>query len=473
MLIRDAQMDGEHRDLRIDAGLIAEMAPQITARAGEEIVDARGMALLPGLHDHHIHLLSLAASLQSVRCGPPHVETEADLRQALQQAEVTGNASGSDWIRGTGYFESVAGPLDRTVLDRLAPDRPVRIQHRSGVAWFLNSRAIEALGLDRSGQLDTPPGAERGADGRATGRLFRLDDWLREALPPRLSIDLAPASRLLARFGVTGVTDATPTNGPSEAAFFEDAQSTGALSQHILLMGDRSLETTSPRGRIDIGAHKIMLDDASLPELSDLTQRIRGAHDAGRAVAIHTVTRSEILFALAALETAGPLEGDRLEHASVSPPEAVETVRRLGLRIVTQPHFVAERGDAYLREVDAIDQDLLYRLADWHHQAVELGGGTDAPFGEPDPWRAMQAAVDRQTASGASLGRSQALTPEQALALFLGEPDHPGGTPRRIMPGGPADLCLLDRTWERAREQLSAVQVRLTLIAGKTVWRAP
>ena len=35
-----------------------------------------------------------------------------------------------EWLRGTGYHESVAGELDRHALDRWVPARPVRVQHR-------------------------------------------------------------------------------------------------------------------------------------------------------------------------------------------------------------------------------------------------------------------------------------------------------------------------------------------------------
>ena len=58
------------------------------------------------------------------------------------------------------------------------PACPVRVQHRTGAMWVLNSAALAATGL---ADLDDP-GVERDADGRATGRLYRLDDVLRARL---------------------------------------------------------------------------------------------------------------------------------------------------------------------------------------------------------------------------------------------------------------------------------------------------
>ena len=123
MLIRAAELlSGEIVDLRIEAGQIAAIGT-LSARADEPVIEAGGGLLLPGLHDHHIHLPALAASLESVSCGPPQVFDEADLRAALQ-------APGEGWLRGTGYHESVAGMLTAAQLDRINADRPYWLRHR-------------------------------------------------------------------------------------------------------------------------------------------------------------------------------------------------------------------------------------------------------------------------------------------------------------------------------------------------------
>src|SRR4030095_6310803 len=75
---------------------------------------------------------------------------------------------------------------------------------------------------------------------------------------------------------------------------------------------------------------------------------------------------------------------------------------------------------------------------------IAVAAGTDAPFGNPDPWAAMRAAVHRRTRAGAGLREGERIAPRPALALFLGHPDRPG-TRRRVAPGAPADLCVLDR----------------------------
>src|SRR4030095_13507530 len=110
-------------------------------------------------------------------------------------AALAGATPRHGWIRGTSYHESVAGPLARVELDALAPDRPTRGQHRSGRGWFLDSRAIEALGLDAG--VDGP-GVARDARGRATGVVHGADAWLRARLPDAALPDLAPVGAPLA-----------------------------------------------------------------------------------------------------------------------------------------------------------------------------------------------------------------------------------------------------------------------------------
>lgn len=145
-------------------------------------------------------------------------------------------------------------------------------------------------------------------------------------------------------------------------------------------------------------------------------------------------------------------------------------LREAGATVVTQPNFVAERGDRYLAEVPPSDHPYLYRCRGFLDAGVPLGGGTDAPFGEADPWIAIRAAVTRETADGAALGREEALTPERALALFTTPPENPGGAPRCVAVGEAADLCVLDRPWSRARQVLSSDLVAATVLGGEVTF---
>jgi predicted amidohydrolase YtcJ len=462
MLIKNAQLYGNDSiDLRCQQGLIVEIACSLQGRDKEPVFDARGGAVLPGLHDHHLHLYSLAASHASVFCGPPQVVN------AEQLAAVLRKDNGDGWVRGVGYHDSVAGELTRWQLDKYLSDRPVRIQHRSGKMWILNSLAVQLLELDKCPDLE---GIERDKKGQANGRLFRLDDWLRKQLGVQSLPDIAPVSKLLASYGVSGISDATPTNSRAMVSQLTTAIEQKKLLQRVTLLGDSELPVPE-HPWLQRGAVKILLDEHKLPEFDELTVRIQSAHQAQRAVAIHCVTRTELIFALSALLAAGKYPGDRIEHASVTEDAAFALMLESGITVVTQPGFIATRGDQYLADVKEDYHSLLYRCRSFLQQGIPLAGSSDAPYGDADPWLTMRAAVQRCTASGKVIAGQERLTPEQALALFTAPADNPGGPSRKIAVGEIADLCLLDRSWDEARVRLRQEDVAATIRAGELIYQ--
>jgi len=447
-------------DVRVTGDEVAEVGAGLGREPGEEVVDARGGAIVPALWDHHVHLRAMAAARTSVEVGPPAVRNRDELASALRRAAAAAPPDG--WVRAVGYHESVAGPLDRWALDRLVPDRPLRAQHRSGALWVLNSAAVAATGA-----ADAPEvGVERDADGVPTGRLWRLDRWLASALPRR-ALDLAGVSADLARLGVAGVTDADPHRTQADVDLLADAAARGDLRLRVMVMSAAGLQLDHRR-RVVAGPRKLLLDDTSLLPHDELVAWLAAAHGAGEPVAVHCVTRLQLVATLAALDDAGGRPGDRIEHGSVVPAELRPLLRDLGLTVVTQPNFVAERGDRYLAEVDADDQPFLYPCASLRAAGVPVAAGTDAPFGRPDPWAAMRAATTRRTATGLPLLPAERVDAATALALFQGHPAAPA-TPRRVTPGQPADLCVLDRPLADALLALTPEVVAMTLAGGRVI----
>ncbi|WP_327319450.1 amidohydrolase family protein [Streptomyces sp. NBC_01235] len=416
MLIRDVEVAGRGRvDVRVEGGRVVGIGRRL---AGPVDVDGRGAALLPGLHDHHVHLAALAAEAASVRVGPADVRGRAGLAAALR-----GGAPG-EWVRAVGYHESVAGELDRWVLDAVAADRPVRVQHRSGAMWFLNSAALRATGLDGHD------------DGDGDGRFWREDERLRH-LVPRVHLDLEGVGRRAARLGVTGFTNADPHPGHGLT------QALSVLPQRLVVMG------------VDPPV-KLMLDDPALPTPAELAATV--ARLRPRPVAVHCVTRVQLLVTLLALDEAGPVAGDRIEHGAVVPAETVDWIRRLGVTVVTQPHFPVERAQAYATDVHPDDRPHLYRCRSLADAGVPVAAGTDAPYGTHDPWAVMRAAVERDD--------GEAVTPEAALKMFLGRPEQPADI-RRLEIGAVADLCLLHVPLREALDVLSADVVRAAYVGGR------
>ncbi len=452
LTIRDVEVAGRPGlDVRIVDGRIAEIGPGLP-RGGEDL-DGRGGALIPGLCDHHIHLFGLAAQAASV----PVEDAATTATFAARIAQAAATRPPGAWIRVTGYHETLAGDLTRADLDRLAPRHPLRVQHQTGALWILNGLALAALG-----EGDHPPGLER-----ETGRLWRADAWLRsrvrESPPP-----LAPIGARLAACGITALTDASVTMDAEGAERLATAHRAGDLPQRLTLMSGGALDAPAD-GAFAVGPVKVLLDDHSLPELDDFVARIAGARAQRRSVAVHCVTAAELALALAAFETAGSGVGDRIEHGSVVPAEAIDALKRLKLTVVTQPVFIHDRGDRYAAEVDPHDRPDLYRLKSLLDAGVPVAASSDAPYATPDPWAGIAAAVARRSRGGVDLGLAERVDAARALSLYLDAPSAPGRVARRVVPGALADLCLLDAPLADVLRAPSAAHVRATLIGGVRV----
>ncbi len=427
----DVELDGRRADVAVAHGIVGAVLAHGEGRPGtkDTVVEAAGGWLLPGLHDHHLHLLSLAASFTSVDCSPNAAPGLAELAAALRADQHP-----DGWVRGVGHHDAATGPLDRHVLDRLVADRPVRVQHRGGALWTLNSLALQQV----SSFLDDSGDVERDASGEPNGRLWRYDSRIAAALPAR-SPDLRAVGQELRSLGITGVTDATPDLDDEAAILLAEAATDGRLPVAIMVLGT----ATAPPRPLHHGPAKLMLRDHDLPTYDELLKTVARHRATGRAVAVHCVTVESLVLTLAVLDEVGVVVGDRIEHAAVLPAALLPDVRRLGLRVVVQPDFLRTRGAEYLAEVDPRDLPDLCPNRRLIEAGIPTACSSDAPFGSLDPWQVITTASTRRTDGGEVVGPSEVVSTARALAGYLSPAHHPGGPSRRVELGAPADLLLL------------------------------
>ncbi|HEY4460697.1 MAG TPA: amidohydrolase family protein [Pseudonocardiaceae bacterium] len=434
MLIRRAEVGKRLVDVRVAGEHVTEIGA-LRPRRGEIELDAAGGALLPGLHDHHLHLLSLARASTSLRCGPPEVTDLPGLARVLRAAP-------GHWVRGIGYHESVAGIPDRHLLDRLVPGRPVRVQHRGGALWLLNTRALTELDL---------------LDEAEDGRLWRADPLLRQRLAEPAP-DLTEVGRRLAALGITGVTDATPNLSADTVRLLSES----GLPQRLRLLGAPQHLPLPPH--VTAGPHKILPADHEPPDWDGLRAEINEAHARRRPVAVHAVTREALVVTLAAFAETGTLPGDRIEHAALVGDDAIPLIADLGLAVVTQPGFVAARGAEYRRDIPTAEHHDLYRYASLLRAGVRVAASSDAPFADEDPWSTMVAAGNRE------LAPDERVSAGEVLAGLLSPLDDPGGPPRRVAVGADADLCLLRAPLADALSAPHRDAVAATICRGELVY---
>ncbi len=417
MLIINALIDDRVCDVRF--GRTIEAVGSLKAVQGESSVDAAGARLLPGLHDHHVHLRASAARRQSIDISG--VTSLEELAVEVQQVP------GAGWIRCVGYRADRLGELDRLRLDDVCLERPIRVQHNSGKMWVVNSCAIERLNIE--------PESHDGVEvigGQMTGRFFRMDDWLDDHLP-RAELDLDAVIDELVSYGITSVTDTSYTNdGQGEKALNNLRHASGERFS-VRVMGDESL--------VQGGQLKIVLDEDALPDPDVLRERVRRAHEADRGVAFHCVSRVELLIAMEAFKSTAHHPHDRLEHGALIGADLVKPLRDLGIPVVTQPGFIRDRGEQFRSTVRPDEIVDLYRYKSLLDAGIVVIASSDAPYGPTNPWICQATAQDRQTEIGKSLNIAECVTAEEALSGYLLTDDlH---RERTIDIGEKANLCLM------------------------------
>jgi predicted amidohydrolase YtcJ len=420
----------ELTDCRIANGRVAEIGAALPVGHAEQVLRAHGGSLLPGLSDHHAHLWASVAAADSI-----DLAGTSDLVGAVQLAErkaargvlVGGRTGESRWLRVIG----AGAEFSRADLDEHWPDSPVRVQHRSGALWTLNSVAVASLSESRRpAASDAHPVGLTDLE-RETGQLWRADDRLRELLAESSGAEgesgqlVAAADGLrrvgaeFARWGVTHLTDASPE---TTAASLERLRS--LLPQRVMSLG--------PAGD---GPRKLIVADHDLPGLDELTDQIAGQHAAGRAVAVHAVSAVGLALLIAAFDQAGVRPGDRVEHAAVCHPDAADRLAEFELTVVTQPGVFARNGARFSAESPPDERSSLWRYGSLLRAGVPVAISSDAPYGPANPWRNVVSASKR--------AGEEAVSSTTALASLLTEPTDPAGSLRQVRVGAPADLCLL------------------------------
>ena len=407
---------------------------------GARVIDCRGLTLLPGFNDAHCHLPGLARRLQDLDCSPQYVPSLAALQERIRQRSAS--MPRGAWVRGFGYDDlriAEGRHPDRHDLDVASPSNPVWLEHRSGHAAALNSRALELAGI----RIDTPdpPGGliERDpATGEPTGILFESQAFLRQRLgntrdPRDFRDGMRAVDRLLLSYGITSAQDAGAGNGIERWQTFDSLLRDGVLSGRVTMFAgaERLGELAAAGLSYGIGGHRLRLGHAKImltltagrlhppaPELADLVSE---AHGRGFPVAIHCIEEEAIAIAAEVLtanrdsrlrfhpgpnplpEGEGIIAPDRIEHCAEGTPELLKAVKRSGATAVPQPGFIFHNGPSYRRNVEPRLLPHLYPAGALLRGGVPTAFGSDAPVIDPNPWPAIYSAVTRCSSDGMPL----------------------------------------------------------------------
>jgi predicted amidohydrolase YtcJ len=129
-------------DVLVERGAVQNIGHVLDRPLGIEEYDGEGRWLIPGLWDHHVHLAQWTASRQRLDLSGSESPEHVVVRVRDHLAEHPGALVGFGHRLGTWTTDPTVA-----MLDAVAPDVPVVLIAGDAHHAWLNSRALERLGL--------------------------------------------------------------------------------------------------------------------------------------------------------------------------------------------------------------------------------------------------------------------------------------------------------------------------------------
>jgi predicted amidohydrolase YtcJ len=469
-----------------------------------KVIDAKDKTVVPGLVDCHVHMTSFGWSLQELNLRD--VDSTKKVQQKLKKhAEKNPH---SKWILGGRWDqEKFAGKRypTRWDLDSAVADKPVFLVRVCGHLGVANSKALQLAGITREtlvdgGKIDLDEAAKE-PNGILRENALELI-WKAIPTPSLKELESAclSACRKAVEAGLTGVH--WLVNSADEIRVIQRLDSKGKLPLRVYLgvpakfldkLVSLGFLTGFGNDMLKIGFVKFFADGslgartAALKEpYSDnpktkgmllntqkkLNKAVLKTHEAGLQLGIHAIGDEAIDSVLKAYTEAlkqFPRKNHRhrIEHCSVVNPELVKRMKRLGLTVSVQPHFVV--SDFWV--VDRVGKARarwVYPFKTFTRENSIVVAGSDCPVEPINPLLGMWAAVARKSFAEEKLTVKEALKMYTSNAAYASFDEDKKGT---IETGKLADFTVLsDNLFGISAEKIKNVSVKMTIVAGKVVY---
>jgi len=434
----------------------------------QEVYDADGRWLIPGLWDQHVHADQWTRAASRLDLSAATSPADALARVAVRLRERPGEP-----IVGCGHRAgSWSRPVSVAELDMVVGPTPVVLINSDFHHAWMSTAALDVLGLARRQTVVSE------TEWYAASPL--LDSLESDAAGPAA---YARMLRAAAALGVVGIVDfefgvrhhdwaqrwdegcdllrvrcATYDLANFAGRRTGDEIRPGLTLGSLKIISDGSLGTRtawccSPYA--DTGQYGA----PNLPA-AELAEQLARARAQGVTVATHAIGDRAVDVALEAYARTGARGS--IEHAQLIQPGDAPRMAALGLTASMQPaHLLDDRDVAERVWPGQGARSFAYR---WLRDAgVTLTLGSDAPVAPLDPWLAIAAAVHRSADARDPWHPDQALTAGEALAASVdGQPT--------VGVGSRGDLVLLERDPLAATPaELRSMPVTLTMVAGRVV----
>jgi len=503
--------------LRVEAAVILENrvayvgseagALSMSRILGLDTVSLRGRTVLPGFIDAHVHLDSLGAFLNTLNLRGVRSIGELKTRLGNYAAKCL-----SRWILGRGWDQEMLEEKrypTRWDLDEVVSERPVVLSRVCGHAAVVNTRVLELTGLIR-GSL---PGVLKNEAGAPTGVLVgKALETVRSRIEEQTTFQerkklLTDALAYSASQGVTTVgfvscgsaslkalqeLEAGLKRLPVRVRVYLNPGEVGEMGLQALKHGSPFLRVNGVKLFADgsLGAMSALLSKpysdspgnsgcASMGEAS-LRAVVKEACEKGLQAAVHAIGDKAVENTLKAFETVAECSRrlrHRVEHASVLRSDLVEIMRRLGVAVVVQPHFIMT--DWWVVNRVGVERAGLVYPFKTLAENVKLSLSTDAPVEPLNPWETVYAATTRGGRDDLPLYQHTAgecLTLEEALHLYTEGSAYAlleEGELGSLKEGRLADLVVVDKDpFNVSLEEVKETRVLATFVDGCCVFTA-
>lgn len=181
------------------------------------MVDLQGTTMMPGFIEPHLHPAIAAIMLPNEIVAPYDWVLPEETKRGVQgharyidriTESIESNAQSDQVYFIWGYHQLWHGELSRDILNKIAPDQPVAIIHRSFHEVFLNDTAIEALGIreaDFSGNPQVDWQAGHFYEGGWLALLPKIAPMMLQ--PQRYLKGLSMMSQLVVQNGITTIAE--------------------------------------------------------------------------------------------------------------------------------------------------------------------------------------------------------------------------------------------------------------------------
>lgn len=494
-----------------------------------ETIDLKGMTVLPGFNDSHMHFLGYGQSLYN--CLLTEASSPEHLVNLVKAWIDTHPLLPEQWIQGRGWnqdhFDTPTLPT-RDLLDQISSEHPIMLSRACGHLVAVNSKALEMAGISEASDLLkivlNDGSIDVDSSGRPTGILRENAKALVSKHMPlpdkdQLKKFILTAQEALLKEGLTSVqsddlcvypmsmntlvfeafkelaSEGSLKMSVYEQSLFETTENLKAhLAQGYTYNQDFSTFRTGPLkilGDGSLGGRTALLsspytDDPKVSGIglytqSELNELVGTAAKASLPAVIHAIGDGMLDMALESLEMAHTAElGLRsgIVHCQVTRPEQLTRMADLKLHALVQPIFLDY--DLHMAE-DRLGSTRVastYAFKTMIEQNIPAPYGTDCPVETPSVWKCVQCAVTRKDLKNIPDGGwlpHEAVSLEEALCAYTelgawasGEEAAKG----KLLPGYRADLVVVNQNpFDSAPEKLQTIETQMTFCAGELVWK--